>query len=146
MNWKSVIRFRKQVEDMAREELVLAEWEKSQLNAKREVLRQDMKTISTELEECLQQGIGQTFADQRFQWLEDTGKGLEQLAERETGWDQKIAGLRDKLREAHQSRRIIEIMAARKHDALKKKIAHREQMEQDEVAANQFVSIRSGER
>ena len=146
MNWKTVIRFRKQVENMAREELALAEWEKSQVNAKREILRQDMRTLSSELEECLQRGVSQTFADQRFQWIEDTGQVLEQLGDREQGWNQKISGLRDKLREAHQSRRIIEIMAARKHGVLKKKMAHIEQMEQDEAAASQFVKALSGER
>lgn len=85
MNWKTVIRFRKQVENMAREELALAEWEKSQVNAKREILRQDMRTLSSELEECLQRGVSQTFADQRFQWIEDTGQVLEQLGDREQG-------------------------------------------------------------
>ena len=35
MNWSNLLRFRKQVEEMAREEVTLAEWERSREEAKR---------------------------------------------------------------------------------------------------------------
>ena len=70
MNWKSVIRFRKQVEDMVREELALAEWDKSQEQARRASLQEDMHQISLELEDQLPHGVSGSFVEELFRWLE----------------------------------------------------------------------------
>lgn len=45
MNWTTLLRFRKQVEDLAREEVVLAEWEKSQMVSKRDDFMVEMEAV-----------------------------------------------------------------------------------------------------
>ena len=57
MNWTTLLRFRKQVEDLAREGVVLAEWEKSQEASKREELHHEMEMVVTGLEDQIQAGV-----------------------------------------------------------------------------------------
>lgn len=140
MNWKSVIRFRKQVEDMVREELALAEWEKSQEQARRESLQEDMHQISLELEDQLPHGVSGSFVEERFRWLEEAGYALERQTSVLAGHDQKIAGIRDKLREAYQARRVIEILSARQRTALMRRVSKYEQRQQEEAAAFRYVA------
>lgn len=139
MNWEGVIRFKKQVEELVREELLRAEWEKREHEAKREALRQEMESISRELERHMRLGIGKIFAEQRFQWLEAMGASLEQIAGTIQQCDDKIAGLRDKLREAHQARRVLETIYSRKQAVLVKALAKQEQISQDEATAVRYA-------
>lgn len=146
MNWNSLIRFRKQVEDMIREELSLAEWKKSQEEARREALQQDMHTISLELARHLEMGVGKVFANQRFDWLEDHAKALERLTRELKLQEEKIASLRDKLREAHQARRTVEMIHQRKQSVRVKIQARKEQEFQDETSLLRYAASNMADR
>ena len=65
MNWTTLLKFRKQVEDMAREEVVLVEWEKSQAVATRDDLNLEMETVVAEFEQQIQVGIEKLVAEGR---------------------------------------------------------------------------------
>ena len=125
---------------MVRDELALAEWVKSQQVAKRESLQKDMQKISLELERNLQVGVGRAFAQERFQWLEDTAQALEQLSETVKEQDQQISLLRSKLQEAYQERRVAEIIQARKESALRQQAKREEQKLQDEASRFRYAT------
>ena len=134
MNLGNVVRFRKQVEDLIKEELALAEWEKSQEKAKEQGLRQDMLQLAHELEQDLPNGVNGAFAAERYRWLEETGQTLERQAESINRQEEKIAGLQDKLKMAYQERRVLELIMAKQHALRKKRYARIEQQEQDDLA------------
>ena len=125
---------------MVRDELALAEWVKSQQVAKRESLQKDMQKISLELERNLQVGVGRAFAQERFQWLEDTAQALEQLSETVKEQDQQISLLRSKLQDAYQERRVAEIIQARKESALRQQAKREEQKLQDEASRFRYAT------
>ena len=139
MNLGNVVRFRKQVEDLIKEELALAEWEKSQEKAKEQGLRQDMQQLAKELEQKLPHGVSGAYAAERYRWLEDIGKILEGQAETINRHNEKIAGLQDKLKEAHQARRVIELIMAKEHAKQKQRYHRNEQREQDDLVNLRYL-------
>ena len=139
MNLGNVIRFRKQVEDLIKEELALAEWAKSQEMAKERGLRQDMDQLASELEQKLPHGVSGAYAAERYRWLEETGQTLERQAEAIKQHDEKIAGLQDKLKEAHQGRRVIELIMAKEQAKQKQRYTRIEQREQDDLVNLRYL-------
>ncbi|MEC4673043.1 MAG: flagellar FliJ family protein [Nitrospirota bacterium] len=139
MNLGNVVRFRKQVEDLIKEELALAEWEKSQERAKEQGLRQDMDQLARELEQKLRHGVSGAYAAERYRWLEETGQTLERQAEAIKRHDEKIAGLQDKLKEAHQGRRVIEVIMAKEQAKKKQRYTRIEQREQDDLVNLRYL-------
>jgi len=139
MNWSNLLRYRKQVEDLAREELVLAQWEKSREQATREGFQRDMQKIALDLERNLRGGVGTNFAEQRFQWLEDVGHRLEEQAHRLLVLDHKIGMIREKVRKTHHARRVVEMVIAKKEEELLHEMAKREQQEMEESIAHRFA-------
>ena len=144
MNWGTIVRFRKQVEDMIKEELALAEWEKSQEIAKQEILRDDLENISSELERNLPHGIAGSFTEERYRWLEETSQRIERQALVLGVQEKKIAELQDKLKDAYHSRRIIEMIMTKKYADHQQRIMKHEQKEQDDLAALRVLAGREG--
>jgi flagellar export protein FliJ len=144
MNWGTIVRFRKQVEDMIKEELALAEWEKSQEISKQEILQADLETISLELERNLPHGIAGSFTEERYRWLEETSQRLERQALVLGVQEKKIAELQDKLKDAYHSRRIIEMIMTKKHADRQQRIMKHEQKEQDDLAGLRVLASREG--
>jgi len=139
MNLGNVVRFRKQVEDLIKEELALAEWEKSQERAKERGLRQDLDQLARELEQKLPHGVSGAYAAERYRWLEETGHILERQAEAIKRHDEKILGLQNKLKEAHQGRRVIELIMAKDQARRKERISRIEQREQDDLVNLRYL-------
>lgn len=146
MNWSALLRFRKNVEDLIREEIVLAEWERSREHAKQEQLRREMREVAIALERNLKAGIGTIFAEQRYRWLERMGTALEQGVVRLHEIDRHVAELREKLKQAYHARRVIEVVIAKKEAALLREIAQREQRVLEEVGARAFIERRRADR
>ncbi len=139
MNLGNVVRFRKQVEDLIKEELALAEWEKSQEKAKEQGLQRDLVQLAGELEQELPQGVSGAYAAERYRWMDETSRILERQVEAIKRHEEKIAGLQGKLKEAHQARRVIELVMA-KHQAKQKQRIHRiEQREQDDLVNLRYL-------
>ena len=145
MNWSNLLRFRKQVEEMAREEVTLAEWERSREEAKRDCLQDELQMVARELEKNMQSGVGKVFAEQRFQWLDEIGTALESLSHRLQHLENKTRELREKLKKAHHARRVVEIVIAKKEAAIMQKVAKQEQAAMEEAAAYQYITTQSGE-
>ena len=114
MNWTTLLRFRKQVEDLAREGVVLAEWEKSQEVTKRYELSREMEGVVTELEEQIQIGIDTLFAEERYRWLDQLGTAMEERTQEIQRLEETLVGLREKLKKAYHARRVVELVIAKK--------------------------------
>src|SRR5680860_593698 len=110
MNWTTLLRFRKQVEDLAREEVVLAEWEKSQISSKRDDLMVEMEAVATELDERIRGGIDSMIAEQRYQWLDRISTAIEQQSQQIQIAEAKLVNLRATLKKAHHARRVVELV------------------------------------
>ncbi len=144
MNWGNIVRFRKQVEDMIKEELALAEWGKSQEITKHEILQEDLQTISAELERNLPHGIAGAFTEERYRWLEETSQRIERQAHVLGEREKNIEALQDKLRDAYNERRTIEMLMTKQQADRKQRIQKHEQREQDELAALRVFAGREG--
>ncbi len=140
MNWTTLLKFRKQVEDLARERVVLAEWEKSQELAKRQELSRDMEKIVIELEECIQAGVNALSVEEHYEWLDRLGTGMERHTQQINKIEETLSELREKLKKAHHARRVVEIVIAKKEAAVLKKIAEQEQRIQEDLSAHAFAA------
>ncbi len=140
MNWTTLLRFRKQVEDLAREEVVLTEWQKSQELTKREELSQEMATVVTELEHQIQIGLDTISAEERYQWLDRLGIAMETRTQHISRLETTLEELRQKLKKAYHARRVVELIIAKKEAEVLKKVAAQEQQIQDDLSAHAFVA------
>ncbi|WP_447962294.1 hypothetical protein [Nitrospira sp. Ecomares 2.1] len=139
MNWTTLLRFRKQVEDLAREEVVLAEWEKSQISSKRDDLMVEMEAVATELEQRIRVGIDNMIAEQRYQWMDRISIAIEQQSQHIQEVEDKLADLRATLKKAHHARRVVELVIAKKEEEVMQKIATQEQQIQEDVTAHAYA-------
>ena len=144
MNWTTLLKFRKQVEDLAREAVVLAEWEKSQEQAIYDDLHQELHHVGSDLEQRLRQGLDTGLAEERYRWIETLGDHLEKHHQAIQAIDQKLKLLRQKLKHAHRARRLVELIIAKKEDEMLKTMAKREQQLHDEITSHAY-SMRSHE-
>ena len=140
MNWTTLLRFRKQVEDLAREGVVLAEWEKSQKVSEREALGQQMEALVAELEQQIQMGMETLFAEERYRWLDQLGTAMESRTEQIQTLEERLVGLREKLQKAYHARRVVEIVIAKKEAEVWKRVAAQEQRIQEDVSSHAFVT------
>ena len=140
MNWTTLLRFRKQVEDLAREGVVLAEWEKSQEVTKRYELSREMEGVVTELEEQIQIGIDTLFAEERYRWLDQLGTAMEERTKEIQRLEETLVGLREKLKKAYHARRVVELVIAKKEAAVLKKVAAQEQRIQEDLSSHAFAT------
>ncbi len=140
MNWTTLLRFRKQVEDLAREEVVLTEWEKSQEVAKRQEFSQEMETVAADLEQQIQMGIDTLFAEERYRWLDQLGTAMEEGTEQIYRLEEILVTLRQKLKKAYHARRVVELVIAKKEAAVLLKVAAQEQRIQEDVSAHAFAT------
>ena len=140
MNWTTLLRFRKQVEDLAREGVVLAEWEKSQEVTKRDELSHEMDGVVTELEEQIQIGIDTLFAEEKYRWLDRLGTAMEKRTQEIQRFEETLVGLREKLKKAHHARRVVELVIAKKEEAVLKKVAAQEQRIQEDLSSHAFAT------
>jgi len=140
MNWTTLLRFRKQVEDLAREAVVLAEWEKSEEVAKRYDLSREMQTVVAEFEQQIQGGIENLVAEERYRWLEHIGSAMEACTEEIRRLDETLVGLRQTLKKAYHARRVVELVIKKKESAVLQKIAAQEQRLQEDVSAHAFAT------
>ena len=139
MNWTTLLRFRKQVEDLAVEGVVLAEWEKSQEVTKRYELSQEMEGVVTELEEQIQIGIDSLFAEERYRWLYQLGTAMEERTQEIQRLEESLVGLREKLKKAYHARRVVELVIAKKEAVVLKKVAAQEQRIQEDLSSHAFA-------
>ncbi len=139
MNWTTLLRFRKQVEDLAVEGVVLAEWEKSQEVTKRYELSQEMEGVVTELEEQIQIGIDSLFAEERYRWLDQLGTAMEERTQEIQRLEETLVGLREKLKKAYHARRVVELVIAKKEAMVLKKVAAQEQRIQEDLSSHAFA-------
>jgi len=140
MNWTTLLRFRKQVEDLAREEVVLAEWEKSQAVSKRDELIVEMNAVAAELEQRIRVGIDNMIAEQRYQWLDRIGSAMELHTQRIQDLENMLVGLRQKLKKAHHARRVVELVIAKKEEEVMQKLVAQEQRLQEDVSAHAYAT------
>ena len=140
MNWTTLLKFRKQVEDLAREGVVLAEWEKSQEVTTREELSHEMGTVVADLEQQIQIGIDTVFAEERYRWLDQLGTAMEERTQQIQWLEETLLGLREKLKKAYHARRVVELVIAKKEAAVLKKVAAQEQRIQEDVSAHAFAT------
>lgn len=138
MNWTTLLRFRKQVEDLAREGVVLAEWEKSQEVTKRSELSHEMEEVVAELEEQIQIGIDTLFAEEKYRWLDQLGTAMEERTQEIQRLEETLEGLREKLKKAYHARRVVELVIAKKEAAVLKKVAAQEQRIQEDLSSHAF--------
>ncbi|MCA9471626.1 MAG: flagellar FliJ family protein [Nitrospirales bacterium] len=141
MNWSTLLRFRKQVEDVIREEVVMAELEQSREETKTAQLRSEMNRLSEDIDRSLRTGISTIFLEQRFRWLEESGSALEVQANCMQEWNRKLAELRKRLKAAYHARRIVEIVIEKKETAYMRKLARDEQMLMEEVTAHKYADV-----
>ncbi len=140
MNWTTLLKFRKQVEDLAREGVVLAEWEKSQKVSKREELNHEMKTVVAGLEDQFQIGLDSMLVEERYRWLDQLGSAMEQRTEEIQRMEATLVGLREKLKKAYHARRVVELVIAKKEEAVLKKVAEQEQRIQEDLSSHAFAT------
>jgi flagellar biosynthesis chaperone FliJ len=140
MNWTTLLRFRKQVEDLASEGVVLAEWEKSQEVTKRYELSHEMEGVVTELEEQIQIGIDTLFAEERYRWLDQLGAAMEERTKEIQRLEETLVGLREKLKKAYHARRVVELVIAKKEAAVLQKVAAQEQRIQEDLSSHAFAT------
>ncbi|GJL66984.1 MAG: hypothetical protein NPIRA05_19550 [Nitrospirales bacterium] len=141
MNWTTLLRFRKQVEDIIREEVMFAELEKSREESNTQQLRTEIDHLAVSLERSLQTGVDTIFAEQRFRWLDETGGRLEMQAMKMQEIDRKLGELRKRLQAAHHARRVVEIVIEKKEAAYMKKLAKQEQTMMEEATAHKHVTL-----
>jgi len=144
MNWTTLLKFRKQVEDMAREAVVLTEWEKSQEGMKVEQLRREMELIVGDLSTLLQEGTDGLITEERYRWMDTVSEQLEHHVQRVQALEAKLVGLREKLKKAYQARRVVELVIEKKEKDLLAALARQEQRLHDELSAHAY-SVRSHE-
>ena len=140
MNWTTLLRFRKQVEDLAREEVVLAEWEKSQKVSQRYELSHEMEMVVADLEEQVKMGIETMLAEERYRWLDQLGTAMEERTQHIQRLENTLAGLREKLKKAYHARRVVELVIAKKEAEVLKKMAAQEQRIQEDISAHAFAT------
>ena len=140
MNWTTLLRFRKQVEDLAREEVVLAEWEKSQIVSKRDDLMVEMEMVATELDQRIREGIDNMIAEQRYQWLDQISTAIEQQSQQIQIAEANLVDLRATLKKAHHARRVVELVIAKKEQVVMQKVATQEQQMQEDVTAHAYAT------
>ncbi len=140
MNWTTLLRFRKQVEDLAREEVVLAEWGKSQIASKRDDLMLEMEVVATELDQRIREGIDNMIAEQRYQWLDQISTAIEQQSQQIQIAEAKLVDLRATLKKAHHARRVVELVIAKKEEEVMQKVATQEQQMQEDVTAHAYAT------
>ena len=140
MNWTTLLRFRKQVEDLASEGVVLAEWEKSQVVTKRYELSHEMEAVVIELEEQIQIGIDTLFAEEKYRWLDKLGTAMEERTQEIQRLEETLVGLREKLKKAYHARRVVELVIAKKEAAVLKKVAAQEQRIQEDFSSHAFTT------
>lgn len=140
MNWTTLLRFRKQVEDLAREEVVLAEWGKSQIVSKRDDLMLEMEVVATELDQRIREGIDNMIAEQRYQWLDQISTAIEQQSQQIQIAEANLVDLRATLKKAHHARRVVELVIAKKEQVVMQKVATQEQQMQEDVTAHAYAT------
>ena len=140
MNWTTLLRFRKQVEDLAREEVVLAEWEKSQEVAKREDMSREMEMVVSDLEEQIQRGMDTLLAEERYRWLDQLGSAMEARTQHIQQVEASLVALRQKLKKAYHARRVVELVIAKKEAVVLQKVAAQEQRIQEDLSAHAFAT------
>ena len=140
MNWTTLLRFRKQVEDLAREEVVLAEWEKSQIVSKRDDLMLEMEVVATELDQRIREGIDTMIAEQRYQWLDQISAAIEHQSQQIQIAEANLVDLRATLKKAHHARRVVELVIAKKEQVVMQKVATQEQQMQEDVTAHAYAT------
>ena len=140
MNWTTLLRFRQQVEDLAREEVVLGEWEKSQEVSKQQELSREMEAVVTELEQQIQQGIDTLQAEEQYRCLDHLGVAMEEQTQSIQQLEDTLVGVREKLKKAYHARRVVELVIAKKEKAVLKKVAAQEQRLQEDISAHAFAT------
>lgn len=140
MNWTTLLRFRKQVEDLAREEVVLAEWEKSQIVSKRDDLMVEMEVVASELDQRIRGGIDTMIAEQRYQWLDQISTAIEQQSRQIQIAEARLVDLRATLKKAYHARRVVELVIAKKEEEVMQKVATQEQRMQEDVTAHAYAT------
>lgn len=98
-----------------------------------------MYHIFQELEENLPDGVGQLFACERFKWPEDIAETLERLALTISEREKRIDGLRNKVREAYQARRMVEIGQGRKENIQRRQVARLEHTMHDDATNLRYL-------
>jgi hypothetical protein len=140
MNWTMLLRFRKQVEDLAREEVVLAEWEKSQDLSKRDELLVEMDAVAGELEQRIRAGTDNLMIEQRYQWMDRISSAMELHIQRIQELERRLVGLRQTLKKAYHARRVVELVIAKKEEEVMHKLAAQEQRIQEDVSAHAYAT------
>lgn len=140
MNWTTLLKFRRQVEDLAREGVVLAEWEKSQEVTTREELSHEMGMVVAELEEQIQRGMDTVAAEESYRWLDQLGVAMEARTHQIQELENTLVGLREKLKKAYHARRVVELVIAKKEAAVLKKLAEQEQRIQEDLSAHAYAT------
>ena len=144
MNWTTLLRFRKQVEDMAREAVVLTEWEKSQEAMKVQQLEREIESIAGDLASLLREGTEGILTEERYRWLDILREHLERQVQKIEGLEDKLVGLREKLKKAYQARRVVELVIEKKEKEVFAMLARQEQQLHDEISAHAY-SVRNHE-
>lgn len=145
MNWTTLLRFRKQVEDMARESVVLAEWEKSQERAQVDHLHHEMDMVASDLAALLHEGTDSVLTRERYRWMDTLRDHLEEQAQKLHALDEKLIGLREKLKKAYQARRVVELVIEKKEREVFETLARQEQRLHDECTAHAYSMRRHEE-
>ncbi len=140
MNWTTLLRYRIQVEDVIREEVIMAEFEKSKQESNRVHARNEMNRIASNLDRSLQSGVESVFAEQRFRWLEESGGMLEIQTKRIQEIEGKLEEMRGRLRKAHHARRVVEIVIEKQEAAYMKKLEQQEQTLMEEASAHKHIT------
>ncbi|MGD9849765.1 MAG: flagellar export protein FliJ [Nitrospirales bacterium] len=145
MNWTTLLKFRKQVEDMAREAVVLTEWEKSQERAQVDQLHREMDMIVGDLATLLQEGTDSLLTRERYRWMDALRDQLEQQGKKLQLLDEKLLGLREKLKKSYQARRVVELVIEKKEREVFETLARQEQLLHDEMTAHAYSMRRHEE-
>lgn len=145
MNWTTLLKFRKQVEDMAREAVVLTEWEKSQERAKVDLLCREMDMIVGDLATCLQEGTESLLTRERYRWMDVLREQMEEQEQKLQALEETLVGLREKLRKSFQARRVVELVIEKKEREVFETLARQEQQLHDEITAHAYSMRRHEE-
>ncbi len=145
MNWTTLLKFRKQVEDMAREAVVLTEWEKSQERAKVNLLYREMDMIVGDLATLWHEGTESLLTRERYRWMDVLRGQLEEQERKLQALDEKLVGLRDKLKKSFQARRVVELVIEKKEREVFETLARQEQQLHDEIPAHAYSMRRHEE-
>ncbi len=145
MNWTTLLKFRKQVEDMAREAVVLTEWEKSQERAKVDLLCREMDMIVNDLAACLHEGTDSLLTRERYRWMDVLREQLEEQEQKLQALEEKLVVLREKLKKSFQARRVVELVIEKKEREVFETLARQEQQLHDEISAHAYSMRRHEE-